>query len=163
MADIENKELSELEQLKQLLAKQEAKQKKQEAKQKEQEARIEELLAKLEAKEAASAEAPADEEAELAKAEAERAKAEAAERRRYAAWLEEKVPVKLIKLPFSGYSDSVFLSINGESIRIKRGEPVEVKRKFAMLLDQSQMQNNQAIDFMDAEETRYLSDVNTRA
>ena len=156
MADTKTKELSELEQLKRLLVEQEAKQK-------EQEARFAELLAKLEAKEAASADAAIDEEAELAKAEAERVKAEAAERRRYAAWLEEKVPVKLIKLPFSGYSDSVFLSINGENIRIKRGEEVMVKRKFAVLLDQSQMQNDRAIDLMEAEETRYLSDVNTRA
>lgn len=158
MADTKTKEQSEveqseLEQLKKMLAEQEAKQK-------EQEARFAELLAKLEAREAQSAEAAdtvtVDEEATKAKAEEE-------ERRRYAAWLEEKVPVKLIKLPFSGYSDSVFLSINGESIRIKRGEEVMVKRKFAMLLDQSQMQNDKAIDFMEAEETRYMSDANTRA
>lgn len=122
----------------------------------EQDAIIAELRAQLKPKEASCG--STDEDAEKAK----KAKADE-ERRRYTAWLEEKVPVKLIKLPFSGYTDSVFLSVNGESIRIKRGEQVMVKRKFAMLLDQSQMQNDKAIGYMVDEETRYTNDAMTRA
>lgn len=140
----------ELEALKRMLAEQEARQK-------EQDAQMAELRKKLEAVTPESVDIAAEEAARKQKE-----KAEAEEREQYAKRLEEKVPVTLIKLPFSGYTDEVFLGINGETVRIKRGETVMVKRKFALLLDQSQMQNNRAIDYMEAEAARYANDENTR-
>jgi len=39
------------------------------------------------------------------------------------------------------YRDDVFVSVNGESVLIRRGVPVTVKKKFADVLEQSQMQD----------------------
>ncbi|MEG2857752.1 MAG: hypothetical protein RR994_03965, partial [Clostridia bacterium] len=48
-------------------------------------------------------------------------------------WLDEKVPIKLFK-DGKNYKDDLTVSVNGETIRIMRGLPVKVKRKFAMLI-----------------------------
>ncbi len=55
-------------------------------------------------------------------------------------WLEEYVEVKLFK-DGKDYRDDVFVSVNGESCLIKRGEPVKIKRKFALVLEQSERQD----------------------
>ena len=39
------------------------------------------------------------------------------------------------------YKDDVFVSVNGENCLIKRGTPVQIKRKFANVLDQSDAQD----------------------
>ena len=59
------------------------------------------------------------------------------------AYLEERVTVKLFK-DNDKYSEPVFVSVNGENCIIKRGEPVRVKRKFAIALAQSEAQDNYA-------------------
>ena len=48
--------------------------------------------------------------------------------------------VKLFK-DNTKYKDDVFVSVNGENCVIKRGERVKVKRKFANVLDMSDMQD----------------------
>ena len=88
-----------------------------------------------------------------AKAEAERIVAEAkasvsgelteeqkkANAEREAYW-NELVEVKLFK-DNNKYKDDVYVSVNGENCVIKRGERVMVKRKFADVLDKSDMQD----------------------
>ena len=53
---------------------------------------------------------------------------------------EELVEIKLFK-DTGKYKDDVFVSCNGETIAIKRGERVKIKRKFAEILDHSEHQD----------------------
>lgn len=53
---------------------------------------------------------------------------------------EELVSVKLFK-DTGKYKDDVFVGCNGETIAIKRGERVDIKRKFAEILDNSEHQD----------------------
>ena len=53
---------------------------------------------------------------------------------------EELVDVKLFK-DNDKYKDDVFVQVNGENCLIKRGERVKIKRKFAEVLDNSDMQD----------------------
>lgn len=52
----------------------------------------------------------------------------------------ELVEVKLFK-DNNKYKDDVYVSVNGENCVIKRGERVMIKRKFAHVLDNSDMQD----------------------
>lgn len=56
------------------------------------------------------------------------------------AYLNELVEVKLFK-DNNKYKDDVYVSVNGENCVIKRGQRVQIKRKFAMVLDLSDMQD----------------------
>ena len=56
------------------------------------------------------------------------------------AYWDELVEVKLFK-DNNKYKDDVYVSVNGENCVIKRGERVKVKRKFADVLDKSDMQD----------------------
>lgn len=56
------------------------------------------------------------------------------------AYWDELVEVKLFK-DNNNYKDDVFVSVNGENCVIKRGERVKVKRKFADVLERSDMQD----------------------
>jgi len=56
------------------------------------------------------------------------------------AYLEEYVEVMLFK-DNDKYKDDLFVSVNGQTCLIKRGIPVKVKRKFALLIDSSQRQD----------------------
>lgn len=53
---------------------------------------------------------------------------------------EELVEIKLFK-DTGKYKDDVFVGCNGETIAIKRGERVMIKRKFAEILDNSEHQD----------------------
>ena len=53
---------------------------------------------------------------------------------------EELVEIKLFK-DTGKYKDDVFVGCNGETIAIKRGERVKIKRKFAEILDNSEHQD----------------------
>lgn len=53
---------------------------------------------------------------------------------------EELVEIKLFK-DNGKYKDDVFVGCNGETIAIKRGERVKIKRKFAEILDNSEHQD----------------------
>ena len=53
---------------------------------------------------------------------------------------EELVEIKLFK-DAGKYKDDVFVGCNGETIAIKRGERVKIKRKFAEILDNSEHQD----------------------
>ena len=62
-----------------------------------------------------------------------------ADEERKAYW-NELVKVKLFK-DNNKYKDDVFVSVNGENCVIKRGVEVEIKRKFAAVLDSSDLQD----------------------
>jgi hypothetical protein len=61
-------------------------------------------------------------------------------------WLEEYVTVQLFK-DGGKYKDDVYVAVNGENCVIKRGLPVEIKRKFALVLDASQEQDVRAAEY----------------
>lgn len=56
------------------------------------------------------------------------------------AYYEELVDVKLFK-DNNKYKDDVYVAVNGENCVIKRGEKVKIKRKFAEVLDNSDLQD----------------------
>ena len=56
------------------------------------------------------------------------------------AYYNELVEVKLFK-DNNKYKDDVFVSVNGENCVIKRGEKVKIKRKFAEVLENSDLQD----------------------
>lgn len=69
-------------------------------------------------------------------------------------WLEEYVTIELFK-DGKDYKDDVFLAINGENVVIKRGMPVKVKRKFALLTESSLRQDIMANAYAEAAEREY--------
>ncbi len=69
-----------------------------------------------------------------------KASKEAEELAKAEAYLNEYVDVKLFR-DSDKYSDDVYVAVNGQNCLIKRGEWVKIKRKFAMVLDQSEIQD----------------------
>lgn len=55
---------------------------------------------------------------------------------------EEPVTVQLFK-DNDRYKDDLFVAVNGERILIQRGVPVQIKRKFAEVIENSQLQDQQ--------------------
>ena len=95
---------------------------------------VEEMLAKAKAEAAKIvADAKASASGELSEEQKK------ANEKRKAYW-NEPVEVKLFK-DNNKYKDDVYVSVNDENCLIKRGERVMVKRKFADLLDKSDMQD----------------------
>lgn len=92
------------------------------------------------------------------------AKAERDAKRKAAeAELEEYVEVFISKIPVPGYKEPVLLYINSDNVRIERGVPVKIKKKFANLLDQSQLQDAKTIALMEKEERKFATDPSTLA
>ncbi|MEG1562874.1 MAG: hypothetical protein RR365_03985 [Bacteroides sp.] len=69
-------------------------------------------------------------------------------------YLEEYVQVQLFK-DGKDYKDDVFVCVNGENCVIKRGYPVKVKRKFALVLEQSQAQDVKAAEYAEAQQREF--------
>ena len=72
------------------------------------------------------------------------------------AYLEEYIAIKLFK-DNDRYKDDVYVAINGKNCVIKRGEWVKIKRKFALVLDHSEIQDSKAAALMEAEQNRFSS------
>lgn len=70
------------------------------------------------------------------------------------AYWNELVPVKLFK-DNGKYKDDVFVAVNGETCAIKRGEKVMIKRKFAEVLDLSDMQDYETSQLMEQKEREF--------
>ena len=70
------------------------------------------------------------------------------------AYLNEYVAVKLFR-DNDRYKDDVYVAVNGQNCLIKRGEWVKIKRKFALVLDQSEIQDMQTAEYLEAEQSRY--------
>ena len=66
------------------------------------------------------------------------------------AYWNEYVEVKLFK-DNDKYSSDVFVSVNGETCLIKRGERVKIKRKFAEVLDESDIQDYETAKLIERE------------
>ena len=47
------------------------------------------------------------------------------------------------------------MAVNGHNCVIRRGEWVRVKRKFALVLDQSEIQDMQTAEMLEAEQNRF--------
>lgn len=95
---------------------------------------VEEILAKAKAEaEKIVADAKASVNGELTKEQKETLAKEKA-------YYNEFVEVKLFK-DNNKYKDDVFVAVNGENRVIKRGERVQVERKFAEVLDNSDLQD----------------------
>lgn len=109
------------------------------------EAKIAEMLKAAEAKAEEIIKAAEDK----ANASDAKAKAMSEETKKAIAEGEELVTIKLFK-DNGKYKDDVFVQINGENVLIKRGEPVQIKRKFANLIEQSNDQDLKAMQYMDA-------------
>lgn len=61
---------------------------------------------------------------------------------------DELVSVRMIK-DNGKYKDDVFVAVNGESIQIQRGKTVSIKRKFADVLENSEIQAVTAAQIME--------------
>ena len=63
-------------------------------------------------------------------------------------YMNGEVMIRLFK-DNSRYKDDLFVAVNGENCVIKRGVWVKVKRKFALVIDQSLIQDQMTGDYMD--------------
>ena len=73
------------------------------------------------------------------------------------AYLEEYIAIKLFK-DNDRYKDDVYVAINGKNCLIRRGVWTRIRRKFALLLDQSEIQDLRTSELMDKEEGRFVSE-----
>ncbi len=72
----------------------------------------------------------------------------------YEEYLNEYISVKLFK-DNDRYRDDVYVAVNGQNCIIKRGEWVKIKRKFAMVLDASEIQDMKTAEFIEKEQRRF--------
>jgi N-dimethylarginine dimethylaminohydrolase len=87
------------------------------------------------------------------KNEEERAREQAREYERY---LNEYISVKLFR-DNDRYKDDVYVAVNGNNCIIKRGEWVRVKRKFALVLDASEIQDMRTAEYLEREQKKFAS------
>ena len=74
--------------------------------------------------------------------------------REYEEYLNEYISVKLFK-DNDRYRDDVYVAVNGQNCIIKRGEWVKIKRKFALVLDASEIQDMKTAEFIEREQRRF--------
>ena len=72
----------------------------------------------------------------------------------YERYLNEYISVKLFK-DNDRYKDDVYVAVNGQNCMIKRGEWVKIKRKFALVLDASEIQDMKTAEFIEREQKRF--------
>ena len=81
--------------------------------------------------------------------------------REQGAWLNEYVEVRLFK-DNEKYKDDVYVAINGKNCVIKRGVWTRIRRKFALLLDQSEIQDLRTAELMEREAGRFADESRRR-
>ena len=74
--------------------------------------------------------------------------------REYEDYLNEYISVKLFK-DNDRYKDDVYVAVNGQNCIIKRGEWVKIKRKFALVLDASEIQDMKTAEFIEREQKKF--------
>lgn len=119
---------------------------------------IEEMRAEYEAKIAALTH-PGEEEACEKSAEAAKFRSFLREQE---AWLNEYVEVRLFK-DNEKYKDDVYVAINGKNCVIRRGVWTRIRRKFALLLDQSEIQDLRTAELMEREAGRFADESRRRS
>lgn len=67
---------------------------------------------------------------------------------------EELVSMHLFK-DNERYKDDVFVAVNGQTCQIRRGEDVQIKRKFAEVLERSMEQDGKTADLLERESGSY--------
>ena len=72
-------------------------------------------------------------------------------------WLNEYVEVRLFK-DNEKYKDDVYVAINGKNCVIRRGVWTRIRRKFALLLDQSEIQDLRTAELMEKEASRFAAE-----
>ena len=77
------------------------------------------------------------------------------------AWLNEYVEVRLFK-DNEKYKDDVYVAINGKNCVIRRGVWTRIRRKFALLLDQSEIQDLRTSELMEREAGRFADESRRR-
>ena len=70
------------------------------------------------------------------------------------AYLNEPVKIRLFR-DNDRYRDRVYVAVNGRNCLIERGKWITVKRKFALVLDQSEIQDMCAATLAEAEQDRF--------
>lgn len=70
------------------------------------------------------------------------------------AYYNELVEIKLFK-DNNRYKDDVFVAVNGENCVIQRGERVKVKRKFAEVLENSDLQDYETSKLIEKKSSEY--------
>ena len=78
------------------------------------------------------------------------------------AWLNEYVEVRLFK-DNEKYKDDVYVAINGKNCVIRRGVWTRIRRKFALLLDQSEIQDLRTAELMEREAGRFADESRRRS
>lgn len=91
-----------------------------------------------------------EQEAAAANSEAEKTE----EEKNAEAYLNEIVKVRLFK-DGKDYKDDVIVHLNGKNFAIQRGIDVEIPRKFALLIEQSEKQDVLAAEFAEAKQNEY--------
>lgn len=71
-------------------------------------------------------------------------------------WLNEYVEIRLFK-DNEKYKDDVYVAINGKNCVIKRGVWTRIRRKFALLIDQSEIQDLRTAELIAGEALRFES------
>jgi hypothetical protein len=56
------------------------------------------------------------------------------------------------------YKDDVFVAVNGQRVLIKRGETVQLKKKFADVLEQSMRQDQATASLIERESSSYAAE-----
>jgi hypothetical protein len=77
------------------------------------------------------------------------------------AYLEEKVPIRLFK-DGDKYKGDVLVCVNGERLLIKRGETVEIPRKFALVLEQSAQQDADTANLIESKSAEFEAEAKAR-
>lgn len=77
------------------------------------------------------------------------------------AYLNEYVLIKLFK-DNDKYKDDVYVAVNGKNCVVKRGEWVKIKRKFALVLNQSEIQDLRAAQQSEQMEADFRAETDRR-
>ena len=72
----------------------------------------------------------------------------------YEKYLNEYISVKLFR-DNDRYKDDVYVAVNGQNCMIKRGEWVKIKRKFALVLDASEIQDMKTAELIERESKKF--------
>ena len=76
-------------------------------------------------------------------------------------WLNEYVEVRLFK-DNEKYKDDVYVAINGKNCVIRRGVWTRIRRKFALLLDQSEIQDLRTAELIAGEALQFAEESRKR-
>ena len=77
-----------------------------------------------------------------------------AKAKEYEDYLNEYISVKLFR-DQDKYRDDVYVAVNGQNCIIKRGEWVKIKRKFALVLDASEIQDMKTAELIENEQKSF--------